>query len=318
MFSKFDFSILNDPDFKEDSVREELILPIIKNLGYDLSGEGKIIRSKSLIHPYVAIGSKQRKVSIIPDYLFLHDGQPFWILDAKSPTEKITKSKHVEQAYSYAIHPEVRAEYYALCNGKYFILYNIKKFEPLLYFKLSEINKHWNTLYRLLNYSIKAKPEMVSFLPDFGLYLKKMGVQKGFKYIAFDVQSDYIVKIEDNLYSVIFEMNGLEDESNNFLVSADFNKEQLKSLLSIIPVEISDIISSSLTRQPYKVAFKQNVIKFGVVASLSDNLQSNAEESYVPFIVDEFMKWLDMSDSSIATDPEFLNKVTTLYSKYGQ
>lgn len=77
MFDEFDFNILNDPDFKEDAVREEIILPIIKGLGYTLSGNSKIVRSKSLIHPYVAIGSKQRKVSIIPDYVFYSDGKPF-------------------------------------------------------------------------------------------------------------------------------------------------------------------------------------------------------------------------------------------------
>ena len=178
MFNQFDFSILDDPNFKEDSVREELILPIIKKLGYDIFGEGIIIRSKPLLHPYVAIGSKRRKVSIIPDYLFLHEHQPFWVLDAKSPSEKTTKSKHVEQAYSYAIHPEVRAEYYSLCNGRYFTLYNIRKFNPVLHFKLSDINKYWDILYKLLNYSIKAKPEMIDFLPDFGLYLKKWGLKK--------------------------------------------------------------------------------------------------------------------------------------------
>jgi hypothetical protein len=97
MFNEFDFTLLNDPDFKEDSVREEMIVPLIKKLGYLATGSNKIVRSKSLIHPYVAIGSKQRKVSIIPDYLFLCDNTPFWVLDAiKSSTEDIIKSKHVE------------------------------------------------------------------------------------------------------------------------------------------------------------------------------------------------------------------------------
>lgn len=112
MFEDFDFSLLDSPEFKEDSVREELILPII--------------RSKTLEHPYVSIGSQPRKISIIPDYVFLSDDKPYWVLDAKSPSEKIRKSEHVEQAYSYAIHPEIRADLYALCNGKEFILYSIK------------------------------------------------------------------------------------------------------------------------------------------------------------------------------------------------
>ncbi len=41
----FDFNSLNSPDFKEDSVREVLILPILQQLGYD---NQHIVRSKSL------------------------------------------------------------------------------------------------------------------------------------------------------------------------------------------------------------------------------------------------------------------------------
>lgn len=53
MFENFDFEVLQDPQFKEDAVREEIILPLIKQLGYTLTGNSKIIRSKSLVHPYV-------------------------------------------------------------------------------------------------------------------------------------------------------------------------------------------------------------------------------------------------------------------------
>ena len=143
-----------------------------------------------------------------------------------------------------------------------------------------------------------------------------MGVEKGFKYIAFDVQADFIAKVEDGLYSVIFEINGLKEKNENFLISADFTEDKLKKLLLIIPKKISEVISFKLTRQPYEAVFKSKVIKFGIVATLNNEVQSNAEESYVPFVVNEFMKWLDMSDSNITTDTKFLNKVTMLYSKY--
>jgi len=37
MFQEFDFKLLNNSDFKEDSVREALIMPILKKLGYSHS-----------------------------------------------------------------------------------------------------------------------------------------------------------------------------------------------------------------------------------------------------------------------------------------
>jgi hypothetical protein len=38
LFEKFDFTILDDANFKEDSVREEIIVPILTKLGYSASG----------------------------------------------------------------------------------------------------------------------------------------------------------------------------------------------------------------------------------------------------------------------------------------
>ena len=49
LFQDFDFSQLHSPDFKEDSVREVLILPLLQKLGYQQS---QIVRSKALQHPF--------------------------------------------------------------------------------------------------------------------------------------------------------------------------------------------------------------------------------------------------------------------------
>jgi len=121
IFSGFDFSLLDSTDFKEDSVREELILPMLKELGYSAQGENKIHRSKSVSHPFVQTGSGKHKLTSIPDYLLEVFGKYTWVLDAKAPNEDIKTGKNVEQTYFYAIHPEIRVSIYALCNGREFI-----------------------------------------------------------------------------------------------------------------------------------------------------------------------------------------------------
>ena len=55
LFKDFDFSLLEDPRFKEESVREKLIAPIIKDLGYTNSGNTQVIRNHGLKHPFVSI-----------------------------------------------------------------------------------------------------------------------------------------------------------------------------------------------------------------------------------------------------------------------
>lgn len=75
MFKKIDLSLLNDPEFKEDSVREELVAPLLWEIGYSASGLNKIIRSRTLTHPYVLIGVAKKKIHIIPDYILEVEGE---------------------------------------------------------------------------------------------------------------------------------------------------------------------------------------------------------------------------------------------------
>ncbi|MGE0082834.1 MAG: DNA methyltransferase [Desulfococcaceae bacterium] len=149
-FGDFDFQILGSGEFKEDAVREELINPIVKKLGYKAYGHNRIVYSKTLVHPFVKIGSQKREIKIIPDYLFEINGKYAWVLDAKAPEENILTGDHIEQVYSYAIHPDILADIFALCNGKEFVAYSKEKKEPLLFFQLSEIDKHWDEIENLL------------------------------------------------------------------------------------------------------------------------------------------------------------------------
>jgi hypothetical protein len=146
----FDFGLLDTTGFKEDSVREEIILPILNALGYGVSGPNKIVRSKPLEHPFLTTGSEKKPVTLIPDYLLTIDGNFTFVLDAKGPGEEVKTGQNVEQVYSYAIHPEIRVEQFALCNGREFILFDVRQKEPILYFQVSEITHHWEDLEKYL------------------------------------------------------------------------------------------------------------------------------------------------------------------------
>lgn len=150
IFTDFDFDALNDPNFEESSVREEIITPILKSLNYRAFGRNKILREKAITHPFVQTGSKSREITNFPDYLLQVDGNYKWVLDAKEPDEDIKSGKNKEQAYFYAIHPEIRVDYYGLCNGHEFILFHISKKDPILYFQVSEIEEYRTNLKQLL------------------------------------------------------------------------------------------------------------------------------------------------------------------------
>ncbi|MDI5949562.1 DNA methyltransferase [Flavobacterium yafengii] len=145
LFGQLDFkTIATDPDFKEDSVREVIILPILKELGYT---QENIVRSKTLQHPFLKIGSKKRPINLIPDYTLKVENNFAWVLDAKAPNQKIINDDNVEQVYSYATHPEIRSNYFTLCNGLEFSIYRTSDTDkPVLFFEIENIERHWEDL----------------------------------------------------------------------------------------------------------------------------------------------------------------------------
>ncbi len=145
LFGKLDFKkIALNSDFKEDSVREVIILPIIRELGFT---QENIIRSKTLQHPFLKIGSKKRPINLVPDYVIKIEKNYAWVLDAKAPNQKIINDDNVEQVYSYATHPEIRSNYFALCNGLEFSVFRTSDTrKPILFFEIENIENHWEDL----------------------------------------------------------------------------------------------------------------------------------------------------------------------------
>jgi DNA modification methylase len=150
LFNGYEIDMLKEnPDFKEDSVREIIILPILKSLGYK---QTDIIRSKHLEHPFIKTGSTKRPIVLIPDYAIKIMGTFAWVLDAKSPSESVISEDNVEQVYSYASHPEIRSTYFALCNGVEFSIYRRTATNtPILYFKINDIEENWEKLSDILS-----------------------------------------------------------------------------------------------------------------------------------------------------------------------
>ena len=150
LFGTLDFGTIGaNKDFKEADVRAVIIDPILKELGFT---HENILREKALQSPFLRTGSKKRKVNLIPDYVLKVENGFAWVLDAKAPGQKIINDDNVEQVYSYATHPEIRSNYFALCNGLEFACFRTTDTEkPVLYFRVEEIEKYWQTLRQMLS-----------------------------------------------------------------------------------------------------------------------------------------------------------------------
>ncbi|MDR0485417.1 MAG: type I restriction enzyme HsdR N-terminal domain-containing protein, partial [Elusimicrobiota bacterium] len=145
LFNGLNFkTILSNADFTEESVRAVIVDPLLKELGY---GQSDIVRNKNL---QLKVGSAQKTISLMPDYL-LKAGEYFsFVLDAKSPSQNILDEGNINQAFSYAVHPQVNSKYFALCNGIDFALFRTSDIKtPIFYFKLEDIDENFE---RLKNY----------------------------------------------------------------------------------------------------------------------------------------------------------------------
>ena len=105
IFDNFDFVQLKDEGFKEDSVRELIVVPLFNALRLKESG-CKIHRSKKLHEPFFKLGSKYRPINIFPDYAIERHSKYTFVLDAKSPNKEIeTGDGNIAQVFYYAAHP---------------------------------------------------------------------------------------------------------------------------------------------------------------------------------------------------------------------
>jgi len=257
IFGDFDFSCTEDPEFKEDAVREDIIAPLLRKVGWAANGPNRIIRSRPLIHPYVMFGSQKRKISTIPDYLLEVDGKICFVLDAKSPNAEITSGGNVAQAYSYAIHPEVRAWNYGLCNGKALALFDITSIKHK---KIYDFTKITDTdlfdINEKLNPRTICNNDILDYFLDGGTYLHFVMDMPLHMEITFtNVPIPLIGIVADDHYTISVLCKNMTDRELMF--TYDFNRELLDNLLSQLPASITAEITRSLSSYPFR--YRNNV-----------------------------------------------------------
>lgn len=287
ILENFDFDLLKNPEFKEDSVREEIVIPIIKGLGYNANIPYQIIRSRNLIHPFVSIGSQKKKIFIIPDYLFEVDKKPAWILDAKAPSESIIKSKNVEQAYSYAIHPEVRARFFSLCNGKEFVLFSVDEMNPLLHFEMQALPLYWESLKGILAPEKVLLKNNLAYLKDLGLHLKRLGFEKFQRLIFPKVPVSNITQLEKGMYTI--NVGGVTLDENRYVATFDFDLEILKQMIGKIPLEGIEKLLDWGKVGRVSVNFADIVYLLDLDCEIGQQLEENDNEIFLPLKINRIL-----------------------------
>lgn len=142
MFDPIDFENLNEAD-----IREEVIAPLLRELGYRSGSFHNIIREQHLIYPRKFLGRKKPNKDPLlrgkADYICVAGGKVQWVIEAKPPGTDLDLND-IEQSYTYACHPEVRAVYFCVCNGRELRIYQTSQspeMPPIKYFSYEDFSR---------------------------------------------------------------------------------------------------------------------------------------------------------------------------------
>ncbi len=155
-------------EMNEADVREEVIAPLVRRLGYRTGTDNNVIREQLLRYKFVFLGlkdpGKDPEVRGKADYILEAERRIRWVVEAKAPQVEIDNTV-VEQAWSYANHPEVRAVYFAICNGHLLLVYRTAdgpQAQAILRLTCSELDAQFQAIASLL--------EPASLIRDFPSY----------------------------------------------------------------------------------------------------------------------------------------------------
>lgn len=140
----------------ETDVREEVAAPMLKLLGYARGTNCDIAREPTLSYERHFLGRKKQTDPPLrgrADYILSVVGVARWVLEIKGPSEPIDIDA-IEQAISYAKHPEISASYAVVLNGREVTVHHASQRSidvPLLQFQVTDVNSLAEKLGALLS-----------------------------------------------------------------------------------------------------------------------------------------------------------------------
>jgi len=242
--------------------------------------------------------------------LYFED-KPILVIDAKSPSENIEADAHVQQAYSYAIHPDVRCREFALCNGRHIAFYDIYRREPLAIVRYEDFEKEWGTLEKHMLPKYLLQPSLRCFAPDFGLALHRLGMRDAAEIYMLESRLNLFARVDDSTFTA---SANVEHAGTPHMVSFDFESRMLPSVLSGLPTELSTQFRSAMFRAPFQ-ASAGLAIELDLRCRLG-SLIDVEDEQFAPLIVEEVLGSRFVPDPGIELPSDVPAKVFKLREAY--
>lgn len=145
---------LNFDAMNETDVREIIVRPLLHRLGYSHGAEANIRTEVTLKYPSAFLGRKKPgkdpTLAGRADYICEVISYGRWVVEVKPPGEALGTDA-VQQAHTYAAHPEIGAAFILLTNGRRFELYRTGALDtPLLAFDHDQLEQSLLPLFNIV------------------------------------------------------------------------------------------------------------------------------------------------------------------------
>ncbi len=139
-----ELATLDVTKFKEVDVREDILTPLLRVLGYQKGKDFSIQREEALQVP----GRKR-----YPDYTLRLWKEQFWLIEAKRPKSSGFSGADIEQAMCYAGHPKINAALVVLCDGLQSSIFDREEsiLKPALTVDIVNLQQHIRELQAVLS-----------------------------------------------------------------------------------------------------------------------------------------------------------------------
>lgn len=253
---------------------------MLTRLGYAPSGQNRIARSKRLQHPFIYAGTRKCPVNIIPDYTLFAGEKAILILDAKRPSEDISSIANVQQAYSYAIHPEVKCQHFALCNGRSLAVFSVDAAEPLLEVVFADFEKRWIDIERHLSPRFLLEPILRQFAPDLGFAFSRLKLAPDATVTMLDVHLNTFSLVDPQTMSA---SANCDFADKPHMASFDFHPRLLPLIVAGLPEQLREMFLQALNRMPFQ-ACADLMIVLDIDTKLGPETQG-VSKTFIPFLI---------------------------------
>ena len=219
-------------------------------------------------------------VKMIPDYTLMSGRKVVLVLDAKQPREDILSREAVQQVYSYAIHPEIKSQYFCLCNGKRLIVFDVDSNDPILDLTYENFETSWAEIRRHLLPAMLKDPTLRRFAPDFGCALARLGLGEGAIVTLLPASFNLVARLDETMMSASANVDFVDKPH---CVSFDFDRRFLPSILSCLPTDLAEAFSTALDRAPFQAA-AELAIELELQTILGPEIHTEAE-TFRPLVV---------------------------------